>query len=127
VAGVVETFPVSEAQRLDEPAHGPHSLERDFPEIYQGVLEVAEVLVTEQGLNHQEIEFTFESDRGEDLYVLQTRDAVTTAGECCRRLSRRRSWKPRGLRPASAWAGAHCVAASPIAKRSSMRWPATTR
>jgi len=79
VAGVVETFPVSEAQRLDEPAHGPHSLERDFPEIYQGVLEVAEVLVTEQGLNHQEIEFTFESDRGEDLYVLQTRDAVTTA------------------------------------------------
>jgi pyruvate,orthophosphate dikinase len=79
VAGVVETFPVSEAQRLDEPDHGPHSLERDFPEIYLGVLAVAEVLVTEQDMNHQEIEFTFEGERREDLYVLQTRDAVTTA------------------------------------------------
>jgi len=78
VAGLVETFPVSEAQRLAEPTHGQHSLERDFPEIYRGVLEVAEVLVNEQGMNHQEIEFTFEGDRREDLFVLQTRDAVTT-------------------------------------------------
>jgi pyruvate,orthophosphate dikinase len=37
------------------------------------------VLVTDQGMNHQEIEFTFEGDRREDLYLLQTRDAVTTA------------------------------------------------
>ncbi len=78
VAGLVETFPVSEAQRLAEPTHGQHSLERDFPEIYRGVLDVAEVLVNEQGMNHQEIEFTFEGDRREDLFVLQTRDAVTT-------------------------------------------------
>ena len=78
VAGLVETFPVSEAQRLAEPTHGQHSLERDFPEIYQGVFEVAEVLVNEQGMNHQEIEFTFEGDRREDLFLLQTRDAVTT-------------------------------------------------
>lgn len=78
VAGLVETFPVSEAQRLAEPTHGQHSLERDFPEIFQGVLEVAEVLVNEQGMNHQEIEFTFEGDRREDLFLLQTRDAVTT-------------------------------------------------
>jgi pyruvate,orthophosphate dikinase len=77
--GLVETFPVTEAQRLSEPDHGPHSLERDFPEIYKGVLDAAEVLVTEQGMNHQEIEFTFEGDRREDLYLLQTRDAVTTA------------------------------------------------
>ena len=27
-------------------------------------------------MNHQEIEFTFESDRPEDLYLLQTRDTV---------------------------------------------------
>jgi pyruvate,orthophosphate dikinase len=78
VAGLVETIPVSEAQRLAEPNHGEHSLERDFPAIYNGVLEVAEVLVTEQGLNHQEIEFTFEGDGREDLFILQTRDEVTT-------------------------------------------------
>ncbi len=78
VAGLVETFPVSESQRLAEPNHGPHSLERDFPEIYAQVLAVAEILVNEQGMNHQEIEFTFEGERAEDLFILQTRDEVTT-------------------------------------------------
>ncbi len=37
------------------------------------MLDVAKVLVNEQGMNHQEIEFTFEGDRREDLFVLQTR------------------------------------------------------
>jgi pyruvate,orthophosphate dikinase len=78
VAGLVETIPVSESQRLGEPNHGEHSLERDFPAIYAGVRDVAEVLVNEQGLNHQEIEFTFEGDGRDDLFILQTRDEVTT-------------------------------------------------
>lgn len=78
VAGLVEPYPISEAQRLAGPDHGLHSLERDFPEIYRGVLEAAEVLVNGQGMNHQEIEFTFEDERRQGLYILQTRDAVTT-------------------------------------------------
>ena len=78
VAGLVETFPVAEEQRLAEASHGEHSLERDFPEIYRRVLAAAEVLVNDQGMNHQEIEFTFEGAGGSDLFILQTRDEVTT-------------------------------------------------
>ena len=78
VAGLVETFPVSEAQRLAEPTHGQHSLERDFPRSTAASSRPPKVLVNEQGMNHQEIEFTFEGDGYGDLFVLQTRDAVTT-------------------------------------------------
>jgi pyruvate,orthophosphate dikinase len=75
VGGVVETHPITERQRRRE-ARGGVSLEKDFPEIHAALAAIARVLVEEKGLNHQEIEFTFESDRAEDLYLLQARDAV---------------------------------------------------
>jgi pyruvate,orthophosphate dikinase len=77
VAGLVETFPISERQRLAERPAAAISLERTFPEVYGALAEAARILVDEQGMNHQEIEFTFEGDRRADLYVLQTRDTVT--------------------------------------------------
>ncbi len=76
VSGLVDTFPVSEQQRLSESEDSKISLEKDFPKIYQSMLRYAENLVHEQEMHHQEIEFTFESDNPKDLYILQTRDIV---------------------------------------------------
>ncbi|MBC7292586.1 MAG: phosphoenolpyruvate synthase, partial [Thermoleophilia bacterium] len=53
-----------------------HSLERDFPEIYQALLEIARDLVTHREYDPQEIEFTFESASAKDLYILQKRAMV---------------------------------------------------
>ncbi len=71
VSGLVETFPISESQ-----AGAPHSLERAFPRIHAALERHARVLIDEQGMFPQEIEFTFESDDPSDLYILQTRDTV---------------------------------------------------
>jgi len=79
VSGLVETFPVGEAQRLEEGIRGTRSLEQDFPGIYAALLAHARTLVRDEGMFHQEIEFTFESDDPEDLYILQTRDSVMAA------------------------------------------------
>ena len=76
VSGLVETFPVSEEQRLAEGAGASCSLEKDFPGLYEALLRHARTLIHEQGMFHQEIEFTFESDDPADLYILQTRDSV---------------------------------------------------
>jgi len=75
VGGLVFPLPVSEAQRLGSPTYRgtEHSLERDYPEVYEKLLSVARELVEEQEYDPQEIEFTFESPAGDDLYVLQKR------------------------------------------------------
>ena len=52
------------------------SLERDYPQVYAQLLAVARDLVGEREFDPQEIEFTFESPAGEDLYVLQKRAVV---------------------------------------------------
>ena len=44
------------------------SLETSFPAIYTALSGIASSLIEQHGMNHQEIEFTFESDRAEDLY-----------------------------------------------------------
>lgn len=54
---------------------GP-SLEEAFPEIYKSLLDLAYYLVYEKDWGHQEIEFTFESEKSEDLYILQVRDII---------------------------------------------------
>jgi len=57
------------------------SLETNFPEVYSELLRRSRELVVERGFGHQEIEFTFESSRKQDLYILQTRPhAVARAG-----------------------------------------------
>jgi len=74
VSGLVETYPISEKQRLTERRDAELSLETKFPEIYAELVRVAEKIVYEKKLNHQEIEFTFEGPDKDKLYLLQTRD-----------------------------------------------------
>jgi pyruvate,orthophosphate dikinase len=81
VSGLVHTLPISEKQRMNAPGNLKISLEKDFPEVYQELLYSAKLLVESYGFNHQEIEFTFESPRKEDLYILQTRDYTTSQPE----------------------------------------------
>jgi len=76
VAGLVETFPISELQRATENPRAGISLEREFPEIYRRLKGLAEDLVYKRGFNHQEIEFTFEGGHEESFYILQARDIV---------------------------------------------------
>ena len=76
VSGLVETFPISEKQRITERRGDIISLETKFPEIYNELVRIAEFLVYEKGFSHQEIEFTFENATKKGLYILQTRDMV---------------------------------------------------
>ena len=78
VGGLVFPLPISEAQRLGSSTYRgtEHSLERDYPEVYEELLSVARELVVEREFDPQEIEFTFESPAAEDLYVLQKRGMV---------------------------------------------------
>jgi len=73
VAGLVHPLPVSEHQ-LEKglPKSGP-SLEAAFPSIYRRLVELATGMIERHGFSHQEIEFCFESDQPEDLYLLQAR------------------------------------------------------
>lgn len=74
VSGLVETYPISEKQRIAEYRDSTISLEAKFPAIYSELLRIAEILIYEKGFNHQEIEFTFEGPTPDKLYILQTRD-----------------------------------------------------
>ena len=78
VGGLVFPLPISEAQRLGSPTYRStqHSLERDYPEIYEKLLAVARDLVGEQEFDPQEIEFTFESPAADGLFILQKRAVV---------------------------------------------------
>jgi pyruvate,orthophosphate dikinase len=73
VAGLVKPLPVSETQRLQAGLTG-HSLQSLFPGIYKRLYDIAIDLTENHGYSPQEIEFTFETSRPEDLYILQTRD-----------------------------------------------------
>ncbi|MCC6751778.1 MAG: hypothetical protein IT371_29265 [Deltaproteobacteria bacterium] len=79
VSGLVSTFPITEAQREAQRRGDVATLERQFPAIYRELHRHASTLIEEMGMNHQEIEFTFESDDPRELYVLQTRDMVLAA------------------------------------------------
>jgi len=81
VSGLVETFPVSEKQRTAEKREVAISLQTQFPEIYNELVRIAELLIYEKGFNHQEIEFTFEDSTKDGLYILQTRDMVQRENE----------------------------------------------
>jgi pyruvate,orthophosphate dikinase len=78
VGGLVTTFPITERQRLREDRDIDVSMEKDFPAIHDALADVAHALIETHGMNHQEIEFTFEGDRAQDLYLLQTRDTVAS-------------------------------------------------
>jgi len=54
------------------------SLQNLFPEIYQRLKDISTDMIDNHGFSHQEIEFTFESQNPDDLYILQTRDQDLT-------------------------------------------------
>ncbi len=74
VAGLVRTLPISLKQQEHELRETDITLETHFPQIYETMRSWARMLVFEKGWSPQEMEFTFESPTGEDLYLLQTRD-----------------------------------------------------
>ena len=83
VGGLVFPLPISEAQRRGSATYREvqHSLEKDFPQIFEGLMSVARDLVVDRDYDPQELEFTFESASGTDLYLLQKRAMVYGAAE----------------------------------------------
>lgn len=84
VSGLVNTLPISETQRKTQ-YNGPYSLESEFPQVYQTLLKYAKQLIEQHGFVHQEIEFTFDSDRPEGVYILQTRNQSVSTQKANRR------------------------------------------
>ncbi|NLI81750.1 MAG: hypothetical protein GX443_08700 [Deltaproteobacteria bacterium] len=74
VGGLVKTLPLNEKQRLGEREPRDYSLEVLFPRVYQRLVKIAKDLIYGQNWAPQEIEFTFQGDREEDVYVLQSRN-----------------------------------------------------
>lgn len=74
VSGLIETYPISEAQRIKEKRNSDISLESNFPEVYKKLYKLATTLINQKGFSAQEIEFTFEKNSEDGLYILQTRD-----------------------------------------------------
>jgi len=73
VAGLVTPYPVSKSQKQGN-REDMISLEEKYPGLYKRLHGIAEELTDNLGYNPQEIEFTFESENPEDLYILQIRD-----------------------------------------------------
>jgi len=73
VAGLVKPMHISNSQ-FGGNGGSSKSLENMFPEIYQRLHEISTELTQDYGYSPQEIEFTFESEKPEDLYILQIRD-----------------------------------------------------
>jgi pyruvate,orthophosphate dikinase len=74
VAGLVNTNPISIFQQEIEMRETDITLETHFPKIYQALKDWAHDLIDNRNWSPQEIEFTFEDDRIEKLYLLQTRN-----------------------------------------------------
>lgn len=77
VSGLVTSYPISVEQAELDGRNVKKSLEVRFPKIYERLLAIARELVYQKRWNPQEVEFTFESEEPEDLYLLQTRDMIT--------------------------------------------------
>jgi len=74
VAGLVNTHPISIFQQEIEKRETDITLETHFPTIYNALQDWAHDLIDNKNWSPQEMEFTFEDDQVEDLYLLQTRD-----------------------------------------------------
>jgi len=74
VGGLVQTLPFSEKQRLKEGGSKEHSLQILFPRVYEYLVKIAKDLTYGQNWAPQEIEFTFQGDHPEGVYVLQSRN-----------------------------------------------------
>ncbi|HVI41061.1 MAG TPA: PEP/pyruvate-binding domain-containing protein, partial [Anaerovoracaceae bacterium] len=74
VSGLVNTLPITERQRKQHDSDSEISLESAFPDIYERLLSIAKEMIEQHGYTHQEIEFTFESNHPDSLFILQTRN-----------------------------------------------------
>jgi pyruvate,orthophosphate dikinase len=74
VSGLVNTLPISIFQQEVEMRDTDITLETHFPDIYAELKSWAIDLIEKKGWTPQEMEFTFESPAGKDLFILQTRD-----------------------------------------------------
>jgi len=74
VGGLVQTLPLSEKQRLGARETQEFSLETLFPRVYRRLVQIARTLVIEHSWAPQEIEFTFQGDDEDGVYVLQSRN-----------------------------------------------------
>lgn len=77
VAGLVKPLPVSKNQ----PSADGNSLEELCPAIYKRLNQMAIEMTEEMGYSPQEVEFTFESENPNDLYILQIRDQDMASSE----------------------------------------------
>ena len=73
-SGLVTTLPISIRQQDIEMRETDITLETHFPEIYNTLQGWANEFIHTKGWGPQEIEFTFEGPRSENLFILQTRD-----------------------------------------------------
>ncbi len=74
VGGLVKTLPLSEKQRLREAEPKDTSLEALFPRVYKKLSDIAKKLVYENHWAPQEVEFTFQGEGEEGVFVLQCRN-----------------------------------------------------
>jgi len=74
VAGLVKTLPISNTQRDLEKRESSISLEESFPAIYAELKRIIYHLLFKEDWNPQEIEFTFEGESKENLFILQARE-----------------------------------------------------
>ncbi len=82
VSGLVKTLCISGEQRLVEERTSDMSLEDRFPEIYSSLLKIVKNLIYNEKWGAQEIEFTFEGEKKENLYILQARDMAIGKKDC---------------------------------------------
>ncbi|MFA6940009.1 MAG: PEP/pyruvate-binding domain-containing protein [Clostridiaceae bacterium] len=83
VSGLVNTLPISEHQRRHHYSDCSLSLESGFPQVYKTLNRYAKQLIEQHGFVHQEIEFTFEKDSPDSLYILQTRNQNLKKNKSC--------------------------------------------
>ncbi len=82
VSGLVKTLCISNEQRLVEERTFDVSLEDRFPEIYSSLLKIIKNLIYTEKWGAQEIEFTFEGEKKDALYILQARDMAIAKKDC---------------------------------------------
>lgn len=73
VSGLVHVSPINNTQRKQLGLSLP-TMQELFPEIYKRLYAIAVEMTEKYGYSHQEIEFTFESEDPQSLYILQSRD-----------------------------------------------------
>ena len=74
VAGLVRTLPISVKQQEIEMRDTDTTLETHYPAIYAAIRKWAAMLIYKKGWSPQEMEFTFEGNSADSIYLLQTRD-----------------------------------------------------